>query len=210
MRYFLKLVFFLLRKKETTTHTIIENAKNNKDIRVEVLPEGGVNTHIKGLPHPYPGFPTTDVTNKIHATKSVLPLAVEAIYKGLSGSKADKRCAIIEDTKHLSKSVREIYRLFDLLIERSLFSQRKKWRMARDVICSILEYDDSYRFPMQDILSELNKDEIKLTEADRYFVKYKCYKAGGIDESGQGKDPDKNETERDRLNRKYPSGETKT
>lgn len=170
----LKFILFFFRRKN---FDIPEKLKNNENFKVKVLPEGGVETYIKGHKHPYPGFPTEERTSVLHSLKAVLPMAIKVVYKGMLKSKKN---VIIKDPKHYSKAVREIYRLFDVLAKReNLPAMKRRWVVMRDVLCSVLELDDAYRFRMQDVLSELNKDKIKLTEADKYFFRVKPYKFNG-------------------------------
>ena len=70
-----------------------------------------------------------------------------------------------------TRSVREIYRLFSVMIDREQQDGMKdKWRKLRDIVCLILEYDNSYRFRLQDILKEMKMEEMAFDEEDMYYM----------------------------------------
>lgn len=69
------------------------------------------------------------------------------------------------------KSVREMYRIFapEVLIENTITlkkdnpkrEERAIWTKIRDLLCLILEFDNAYRFPFQDVVGELNVEKLK-------------------------------------------------
>ena len=70
-----------------------------------------------------------------------------------------------------TRSVREIYRLFSIMIDREQQPGMKdKWRKLRDISCLILEYDNSYRFRLQDIVKEMRMEEMAFDEEDMYYM----------------------------------------
>jgi len=82
--------------------------------------------------------------------------------------------------KYYSHSVREIYRVFNLLIEREdPGKMRDTWKRIRDIICLILEFDNAYRVRAQDFLSELNMKKIKLTKEDLWYAEQTAYYSFG-------------------------------
>jgi len=163
-----------------------DKVKNEAKIERVVFPkEGGVLTYIQGHPYPYRGFPLRSVVEKIGFIKAMipalgeifrlipkwkLPLCKDAVFKIVKGAFYLLEKDRLKPDKY-SQPVREIYRLFNLLIEREVYEEKKKqWQQLRDITCMILEFDSSYRLRVQDVLSELNIDEIKLSEEDKYFA----------------------------------------
>lgn len=131
--------------------------------KVEFPKEGGILTYLKGRKFPFPGFPHEKMVERMAFIKAMIPALVKgASYAiGKDRIKPDKYC----------RFVREIYRLFNLLIEREKGNELKNfWAQMRDVICMILEFDNAYRFRMQDILSEINLDEVKPDENTKYYM----------------------------------------
>ena len=62
-----------------------------------------------------------------------------------------------------NRPVKELYRLFNLIIERERADvMKEKWRKMRDIACFILEYDEAYLIRFIDIISEINLEEMKL------------------------------------------------
>jgi hypothetical protein len=131
--------------------------------RVEFPPEGGTFTYLKGHPYPFPGFPDKGMVESSRWIKKFWPAMISAAHSLLKSQ-------LIKPERY-SKPVKEIYRLFNILIEREKEEyQKTKWTQMRDVICHVLEFDNAYRFRFQDVLSELNLDEIKPDEATRYYM----------------------------------------
>jgi len=153
--------------------------------KVEFPKEGGVFTYLKGHKYPYPGFPHQRVVEKVSLVKSFIPAILELIklipLRRITGAiKVAKRIIkgayyVLRDEEiqpnRYSKPVREIRRLFNILIEREKNKDKKAiWKHLRTVICMILEFDNAYRFRLQDVLKEINIDEIKPTEGDKYYM----------------------------------------
>jgi len=134
-----------------------------KILRVVKPKEGGVLTYVEGHPYPFPGLPLSRMVRKSALIKALFP----AIIKGAKYVIEKDKC----DPKLFSKPVREVYRLFNILIEREKSDRMKEmWANMRDVVCYILEFDSAYRFRLQDVLPEIDLDAIKPDEATEYFM----------------------------------------
>lgn len=173
-----KLIFFVLRLIsrfwliEKNTPIVIPDRL--KDLKIDYLDEGGMLTHFPNAKKPFPGLPLRENLERVKIIKAMFPIVLSTIYKQLKPH--------LPDTPHYySRAVREIYRLFTLAMERDLPGMKERWRMIREIVCFFLEYDDAYRFRVQDILSELNKKQIKLDEIDQYWFSGKLYKFGGVE-----------------------------
>jgi hypothetical protein len=140
--------------------SVKDNAKVEK---VEFPKEGGTFTYLEGHPYPFPGFPEQRFVQKTALIKALIPALCRGAKYLINSDKIDP--------KRYSRPVREIYRLFNLLIEREKDQGNKdKWTQIRDVVCYILEFDNAYRFRLQDVLKEINLDEIKPDEATKYYM----------------------------------------
>jgi hypothetical protein len=140
------------------------SVKNETKVeKVEFPSEGGTFTYFKGHPYPFPGFPHKGMVEASRWIKRFWPAMISAAHSLLASQ-------LIKPERY-SRPVREIYRLFNILIERERDEpMKKKWAEMRDVICHILEFDNAYRFRLQDVLKEINLDEIKPDEATRYYM----------------------------------------
>ena len=154
-------------------------------IKVEFPKEGGILTYMQNYVNPYRGFPYFAIVEKIdlikkisrqlqsgffHALKTkfyllfllipVIPFARSIIWAfTYAGYRFLDRSKI--KTVRYSKAVREIYRVFSKE-QAGESEQIKDLRlMMRDIECSILEFDNAYRFRLQDVLPELNKEALK-------------------------------------------------
>lgn len=163
--------------------------------KVEFPEEGGVLTYMEGHSYPYRGFPFFEFVDKIDLIKKVSRASLSGLYHSLKKtnrlwfltlipaiwiSKSLVRTGvyvfyrIVERFRLKSKmycqALRELYRAFSIPKENELVSQQELRFRLRDLICMVLEFDNAYRFRLQDILEELNKDNAKknfLKELDR-------------------------------------------
>ncbi len=165
----LKFVIWLLTPKE---HSIEVVAPVGLDL--EYPEEGGVMIKCPNEDYDYPGIPLAKNRDTMDACKAFLPIAINQAYRMLKRQKL-----VPLDPHYLSKSTREWYRMFSLMIDRDLPSHGDKWRPMREVFCFIWENDDAYRFRFQDILGEMKQDEMKLTDGDAYWLRKKYYNARG-------------------------------
>jgi len=134
--------------------------------------EGGTFTRIEGEKEPFPGFPQKDVVMNLATLKRMIPAALDAYYPFLSPH-------LLSPEKYC-KCVREVYRLFNILIEREVKPKHiERWKKVRDIVCIVLEFDNAYRFRAQDIIAEAKIDEMKLGKGDQYWAgKTPTYKWG--------------------------------
>jgi hypothetical protein len=151
---------------------------------VEFPVEGGVLTHMDGYDHPYRGFPFFEFVDKIDLIKKISRQVQSGFFHAFMGSRLRMLLLIplipsarnifyaytysfhrlIDRFKLLpnrySKAVRELHRAFS--VEREETEQIRNLRlMLRDIECMILEFDNAYRFRVQDLLTDLNKDALR-------------------------------------------------
>lgn len=156
--------------------------------------EGGIKSYFKGRKYPYPGYRNREAAKTIEFIKR-MPiemidfltsvkkidlfklLFLKGLIKKLTPRWLNFAIWAMRDVRHkpelYSRPVREIYRLFNILIEREENTgMKEKWEKIRDISCMILEVDNAYRFRLQDILSEMDIDKIKFDKADKYFTSF--------------------------------------
>ena len=166
--------------------------------RVVIPKGGGVDTYIEGQKYPYPGYPDRETTNLIDAMKKTTKAMMNFLsslgkFKLLLIARNIKKfvplwIGTIEGVLHnhrlkprfYPRPVREIYRVFNVMIGREDDqSMKDKWAKIRDIVCMAL-LDDVYLFRLQDMFSEINVDEMKLDKRELYYALKKAnYNFGG-------------------------------
>lgn len=161
---------------------------------------GGVYSFLARKRLPYRGFPQGDVVRTIGILKRMIPLTlkyfmwkptkiilgiiyfihrktfykiIQRIYKFF----IDYAYNALEEYRlkpeRYCRCVQEIYRVFNILIEReggARQEEQEMWRKIRDILCMFLEFDNAYRFRLQDLTEVVNLEKLKLTEEDRCFI----------------------------------------
>ena len=154
--------------------------------KVEFPVDGGVMTYMEGHPYPYRGFPFFEFVDKIDLIKKVSRASLSGLYHSLKRTNKLWFITLIPSiwmSKHLIRSgiytfyrvverfrikpkyycqaIRELHRAFSVLNENDKVSYQELKFRIRDLVCSILEFDNAYRFRFQDIVEELNKENLK-------------------------------------------------
>jgi len=77
---------------------------------------------------------------------------------------------------NLTEPVREIARLFDLLIDaEKLEGNKDQWKAWKKLVCIMLENDVAYRYRFQWMAERLNNSKVRLTDGDKYFFRVKNF-----------------------------------
>ncbi len=155
--------------------------------RAEFPPDGGVLTYFEGLKYPQKGFPFGATVEHIdRVKKNVKPFLkwftkilgqnklrtllfflifrreLEELFKSLVVSFYSGMHIYLQNPMMYCRSVRELYKASTLMI---LCESDKEWKQylefMRDLACMFMEYDDTYRYRWQFVLSKLNKDNLK-------------------------------------------------
>jgi len=216
-----KLIDFLSEESKDTflpNKVFTDPTKSAPIQRIVMPPEGGIDVYIKGLKYPREGYPHRPMVKTACIIKKTSIILME--FFASMGNKKDiiKLFIMRKDIrgliskmiilfsymvgsrrlreKYYSHAVREIHRAFTLMIEREDDPRlKKKWSRIRDVACLALEFDPAYRSRIQDFLSILNMNKIKLTKRDLYFFApinnyrfggKKRYREDGIIEKNEG------------------------
>lgn len=133
------------------------------------MTDDGIVTHWNGHDYPYHGFPEKHAVQMVGASKRMIPMALEMMHKTMNQF-------VPKDPEMYCPAVREIYRVFNIAIERyPRDGMKEKLRKLRNMVCVILQFDDAYRCIFQDILPEIDMDKIKLREEDKYWFQKKTY-----------------------------------
>lgn len=151
--------------------------------RTEYPPEGGIYVYYKGTPYPKKGFPfpegvwSNDVMKRISMTlvrsvgtkQMLLPILMLALMPWKTklkiaenaaeqyariGEWIHSACYLKEDKySNAARAIRSI--LFQFLLVLGI-SHKNSDRIAK-TIATIVEYDDAYRYRIEDIMSETNR-----------------------------------------------------
>lgn len=196
-----KIIFFLFIRKMKKQSPVIpkpvltreESTGKGKGKTVEIKPEtpkeGGVFSHFPNLLYPFPGFPDTRIVNKIAIAKRLIPFGIDWMHKRI-------KPFVPKNPKLYCRSVREIYRVLNVVIDRNgQEGMKEKFTKMRDIVCVIAEYDDGYRFPMQDGVSEVRIEEFALSDGDKWWFLPKPYEFRGKEEFKKKVEDDKRKME---------------
>lgn len=147
--------------------------------------EGGVYTYFDGLEHPAKGFCYGETVETVDEVKKTIMALLTGFFDAMSKGKLrtlifaflfkkqfvaiGKRLVIQIDYRmrrvrqkpdKYCTCAREIYRVFNLM-ETWYPEYVKEIKSIKNIICMALEYDDAYRYTLQDTLPELDKDAVK-------------------------------------------------
>ncbi len=154
-----------------------------KSITRVIFPdEGGVLTYFDKTDSPAKGFCYGETVETVDEVKKTLVAFLRGFFVGLKHSRVKmilfvllfrKQFMILFDEllvrldqrmnrvrqkpERYCTCAREVYRVFNLMM-----IWYPIWKIVikhlRNIICMILEYDDAYRYPFQDVMPEFNRD----------------------------------------------------
>jgi hypothetical protein len=125
---------------------------------------------IKGEKYALRGFPRQAILHgpMVPLKRYMKNFIIEALVKCMPFKIPDE---------NLVEPVREMARVFDLLIEAEDEPDMKKLMgQMKDAVCMILHEDDAWRFRWQWAMEKLNMNKIKLNKSDKYFMRGKSFK----------------------------------
>ncbi len=137
---------------------------------VKLPKEGGVLSYYEEHTFPKKGFPVERVVDKVNIVKKV---AMTMLYT-FSKSKIILVITVLFFHKDMIRVYTEFLQKLNSLIGytklkpfryclamRSMYSAfEEEDHMLRDIVCMIFEFDDAYRYRLQDILGELDKEKL--------------------------------------------------
>ena len=157
----------------------------NALIKVEFPEDGGVLTYMENHPYPYRGFPFFEFVEKIDMMKKISRGTLSGFYHSVRGRRLSLLLflplvlvakdllstgvrtfhRLIERFRIKSNlycmAVREVYRAFDQPRDEEKLKTLELRMMLKDIICTVLEFDNAYRYRFQDIIVELDKEAVK-------------------------------------------------
>ena len=154
--------------------------------KVEFPEEGGVLTYMSNHPYPYRGFPYFEFVEKIDLIKKISRGTLSGLYHSVKGHNKLRLLLMfpllfaakdlimtsvrtfhrmiersrIKSDKY-SKAVRAVYRAFDTPRPNEDLGTLELRLMLKDIVCTILEFDNAYRFRFQDVIVDLDKGALK-------------------------------------------------
>lgn len=159
-------------------------------IKVEFPENGGVLTYMEGYDYPYKGFPIQASVEKIDMMKKTQRAVASSFYHSFKKRSklqlaflifcpwifADLVNAFIYTfyrsidrfkikPLRYCDAIRELHRAFSTDYHGEKPEEKEKRQMIRDLVCMVLEFDNAYRFRFQDIISELNKENLRKNTA---------------------------------------------
>jgi len=149
--------------------------------------EGGMESWIPGHDFPFPGMPDDRVVGTIDIIKKIFPIIYkwawvvmrDRLPQYLIPQSQNGEIGLV-DPKKYSRPIRELHRVFTLIRSREGESEMKaKWTEMRDIICLFLEFDDTYRGRFMELILEIDREQMKFTPADRYWMDMKWKMAWG-------------------------------
>lgn len=158
--------------------------------KVEFGDETDIFTYMDGYDFPYRGYPFYQFVDKIDAVKKLIRNTQSGFYhafkdkwyrwvliplipvmgKDIFWAHVYTYSRLLERTpmrvNRFSQAVREIHRAFSVAYSDEDKQTSELRKMLRDVECMILEFDNAYRFRIQDLFPELNKDALRASPID--------------------------------------------
>lgn len=158
-----------------------EDPNKKAIVRVVFPAEGGVLSYLDGIEHPMKGFCYGETVETVDEVKKTLMAFLNGFFSVLLKNKVRTilfsllfrkqfeemmRIMVIKSDYRMRRvrqkpikycrCAREVYRVFNLMA--IWYPQQKEFiESVRNIICMGLEYDDAYRFPLQDVIVEFNK-----------------------------------------------------
>lgn len=138
--------------------------------RTVIAKDGSSELEIKGEKYRLRGVPRAHV---LHGPMQPLKryiktFIVESLMKVLPHKIPDEQ---------LCEPVREIARVFDLVIEaEDEFEMKRQIGQMKDAVCMLMQEDDAWRFRVQWAVERLNIKKVKLNDSDKYFFRAKSFK----------------------------------
>lgn len=187
---YLQKINFILRKIRLNDKGMFETASSAEQVEEKVLGkltvekvdfpnDGGVFTYYEGLPK-MKGFPDGETVERIDEAKKMVMRILWGIYRSskikfifaLPVMQTLCENLILSYWEYIKSyrfkperyctAVREFYRVFDLLHTwKRVDGESDLWDMIRDDFCITMESDDAYRYRLQIVLPELNKENLR-------------------------------------------------
>lgn len=149
---------------------------------VVFIPEGGVFTYLAKYDLPFRGFPLNDTVQAVDELKKFAKIIIQKFVPYIKSSSIISKIRLVLTVDHFiqlaecylyayhwkTKRIRLkpymycqcVRELFDTINKSNIENPELK-EAIRDCLCMFMEFDNAYRFRMQDILPEINVAAIK-------------------------------------------------
>jgi len=154
--------------------------------RVTVGKDKSYHMLIDGEQYPYPGFPRGYLMNKFHEELEypILSRLKHAVKNKIFNEPYAEIERLSKETnvhmvpkEHMAPAVRHIWETFEKMEEMEVTTDMKeRIRLIRNVLCFIMQEDDSYRFRFQLFLDLIDQKKVRLSKGDMYYLRAKYYK----------------------------------
>ncbi len=139
---------------------------------------GSLQMEIENEKYAYPGFPRGPVlTGPLAKMKKMIKKKVfNKAFKELEEMSKDMKYDMLPPEK-MCTAVRELDRVFQKLEDAEIVEDMKgRIKLIRKVMTFFLQEDDAYRMRWQWAMGEMNMRKVKLTKADKYYMRGKYFK----------------------------------
>jgi hypothetical protein len=131
----------------------------------------GINTYVKGVSFPRKGFPTPEAVWENNILKRLLVIILKTPVVLLTKKRKIKLVNDIADLgfkvmehnffklHYLTPTAQELHIITKYILQLNGFSSAQAYRAAV-VFSHLIEYDNAYRYRLQDILSETTKEKL--------------------------------------------------
>ena len=164
--------------------------------KIHLIKKGGMLTELSGFDEPYRGFPLSTTIDKLDTVKRMIRVVMLDVFKQFKSMSLLGKVRLFFMRKRLfifvlsfikglhnvlrlvylkpirySTPVREVYRVMTLGIEKERKPGMKVIaKMMRDIICMIFEFDNAYRYRLQDYAEEIVIDRLFFSKEDKAFT----------------------------------------
>ena len=136
--------------------------------------DGALKMDIEGEKYLFPGFPRGHVLEG--PLKKLKHKAKNVIFNQVF-EEMQKHTADMIPPEKMVVPVREIWRVLEELENAEVVEDMKlRIRLIKKVVCFFLQEDDAYRFRAQWAYERLNHRKMKLSKADKYYMRAKYFK----------------------------------
>ncbi len=147
-------------------------------------PTGGILTYLARYEYPFRGFPYNDTVQSIDELKKLAKIIVQEFLPYAKKTSLLGKLRLVLSIDHLTKlaecylhayywhvkryrlkpnmysqSVRELWQVIDK--SGDVITKVETKEAIRDIVCMFLEFDNAYRYRVQDVLVELDKNALK-------------------------------------------------
>lgn len=155
-------------QNELTSRQRILNEKQTESVIEKITYEGGVKLYIKGIPFPQKSCPTPESIIAINTVKRVLisffnvrcmPTSKHKLIKAFNRITLDVMYQHILKEKYMTAFARELkIFIYNFLIAWNI--NKEEARQTSQILSHVFEFDNAYRYRMQDLLNETSKEKI--------------------------------------------------